>query len=297
MLKKLTNRLLGTAAPGILWDTVTRGFGVKILASGRHVFVLQYRFEGVTKRHTIGTWPQPWPLQDARREAGRLLQLASQGQLHRQLPEEPTLGEVLDRYLSEHVAVFNKPSMRRQVERLVRLKIRPLLGSKKVGALTRADIKAWHARFRDTPYEANRALAALSKALSLAAFDWELRPDNPARGLRRFPEQARDAYLRGDELARLGAVLDDSSAGRAIKLLLLTGCRAGEILAAEWGHLEGHVLWLPDAKAGARPVVLSSAALAVLEKAGQRSGLICEGPTTASSTRRGAGSGGWLGST
>ncbi|WP_173861862.1 site-specific integrase [Notoacmeibacter marinus] len=52
----------------------------------------------------------------------------------------------------------------------------------------------------------------------------------------------------------------------AIRLLMLTGCRAGEILALRWSEVdfERGVLNLPDSKTGAKKVLLGAPALEVL---------------------------------
>jgi integrase len=53
----------------------------------------------------------------------------------------------------------------------------------------------------------------------------------------------------------------------ALRLLLLTGCRLREILNLRWEEFdrERGMLLLPDSKTGRKPVILSSAAIAVLE--------------------------------
>ena len=92
--------------------------------------------------------------------------------------------------------------------------------------------------------------------------------------------------MSGDELARLGAALTSETmrvarvppsaeiSGRhrsagiraasiaALRLLLLTGCRVGEVLSLRWENvnLERRLLLLSDSKTGAKPVFLSMAA-------------------------------------
>ena len=53
----------------------------------------------------------------------------------------------------------------------------------------------------------------------------------------------------------------------AIRLLLFTGCRLREILHLQWKEVDfdRDMLFLADSKTGRKPVVLSSAAVAVLE--------------------------------
>ena len=148
---------------------------------------------------------------------------------------------------------------------------------------------------------ANRVQALLSKMFELAE-EWKLRPDgsNPCRGLKRYTENKVERFLSTDELSRLGEALaaaergelmigevketspgakrrrggqwktgprsESPSAIAAIRLLLFTGCRVGEILGLQWTHvhLDRKLLLLPDSKTGAKAVYLSEAAVKVL---------------------------------
>jgi integrase len=176
---------------------------------------------------------------------------------------EPTVGDVLDRYVSEHATPHNRPGMLLEVKRHVR-NIKPILGHIRIGDLNRADIKAWHASFSGRPYEGNRALAALRKALSLAFKDWELRGDNPAIGIKPFPESARERFFSDVELGRIGEALTKLEsegivtlgAGRVVRLLALTGMRLGEVrtLKWDWLDLEHHCFRLPTARRVTRPI-------------------------------------------
>jgi integrase len=73
------------------------------------------------------------------------------------------------------------------------------------------------------------------------AVRWEMRDDNPARGIERNNEEKRNRYLVGDELRRLTEALAAypvQMSANAIRLLLLTGARRGEVLAARWDQLD-----------------------------------------------------------
>lgn len=146
---------------------------------------------------------------------------------------------------------------------------------------------------------ANRALAVLS-----ATYNWAqaagLVPDgyNPVRRIERFSESRKERFLTNSELNALGEALHEAEtiglpyevdlskakaknapkpenrrtlygphAVAAIRLLLLTGARRREILDLRWQDvdLDRGVLFLPDSKTGRKTVVLSSAAIAILE--------------------------------
>jgi integrase len=186
-----------------------------------------------------------------------------------------TVGELGARFLSEYVTQHCKPRTADEYQRAVEHYIDPVLGRQRIADLTRADVQRLHHRFRDRPYQANRALAVLSKMMNLAEA-WGLRLDrsNPVRQVKKYHEDKRERYLTGPELQRLGAVLADAQTKEtespfsiaAIGLLILTGARLTEILTLQWEYvdLENGVLQLPESKTGAKPIYLNDAASRLL---------------------------------
>jgi integrase len=271
------------------------------------VYVLKYRTHGGRQRWlTLGQHGALTP-EKARTKAGQEKAAISNGidpsAARQRKRRESEIATVADRYLTEHVAAHNKPSTSAKVKLIVERRIRPGLGKIKITELSRADIKEWHQRMSGTPYEANRALAYLSKMLSLAAKEWELRPDNPATGIKRFPERARERFFSDAELKRLGHALGAAEHEKTelpgfillIRLLATTGMRLGEALALQWDYVDlpGRAICLPDAKAGPRMVHLGGAAVAILDAVPEagRSGYVAHGinpetPLAFSSTQR-----------
>jgi integrase len=97
-----------------------------------------------------------------------------------------------------------------------------------------------------TPYQANRTVALLSRLFNLS-IRWGWRAENPAKGIERNQETKRHRYLSPEELARLAKALaehSDRQAANVFRLLLLTGARRSEVLAAKWADLElGAGVW------------------------------------------------------
>jgi integrase len=145
-----------------------------------------------------------------------------------------------------------------------------------IGTKADGDISTFHHALRETPRQANQALAILSKMFSLAEL-WGFRPErsNPCRLIERYDEAKRERFLSNAEVADLAealATLEDNrqemdSARNAIRLLLLTGCRLGELLALRWEDVDfdAGTLAIRDAKAGARSHAIGSQTLAFLK--------------------------------
>ncbi len=188
----------------------------------------------------------------------------------------PTLGELSKRFLTNYVEVSNKPRTVRESRRLLGKYIVPRLGARKVKGLQRSDIEQFRNELRDTPFQANRALSALSKMLDLAE-SWGMRSrgTNPCRGVSRFPEPKRERFLSDAEFAQLGTALARvekqspqwQGAVQAVRLLIFTGARKSEILGLEWEfiHWEQEEIRLPDSKTGPRSVPLNAPALQILQ--------------------------------
>ena len=104
------------------------------------------------------------------------------------------------------------------------------------------------------------------------AVKWGFIEKSPATGLDKFKEPPhRERYLTKEELPRFLRALDsqdDSFSVTAIKLLLFTGGRRGEILSLQWHQvkIEEKRLFLPDTKNGkARSIILNEKALAIIK--------------------------------
>jgi integrase len=211
----------------------------------------------------------------------------------------PMLADLINEFMKEEIRPTRKPRTADLYDMYFRVHVRPALGSKRATEVTSADVGKLHRKIgTKTPVTANRIVALLSSLFSWAARLGKVRQDfNPARGITRYREQGRERFLSSEELARLGDalreaetvgvpwVVDESSskakhvpkdnrrtkvspyATAALRLLLLTGCRLREILNLRWEEFDRDrgLLLLPDSKTGRKPVVLSAAAIAVLE--------------------------------
>jgi integrase len=241
--------------------------------------VLKTRVGGRQRWLTIGRHGSPWTPDGARGEALRILGLKASGQDPASERDRQkgviTVAELGARFLKQYVQQHCKPRTAEEYRRAVEQFIDPALGHYRINDLTRADVARFHHDLRNRPYQANRAIAVLSKMMNLAE-QWGLRNDgiNPCKHVKKYREAKRERYLTNEEMKRLGAALTDAQATNAenpfvlgaIALLMLTGARLTEILTLKWEHVdvEQGVLRLPDSKTGKKLIYLNAAAIGLL---------------------------------
>lgn len=169
-----------------------------------------------------------------------------------------------------------KPGTARVNGAYLRNQILPWFRGRPIADITRPEVRRWFAALHATPAAANRSLPILSVILREAEI-YGHRPanTNPCTGLRRYRQRGRERFLSADEVRRLGAALASREAAlpvpaAAVRLLLLTGCRQGEIRTLRWrDYREGH-LFLRDSKTGPRTVWLSAPARSILDSLPRR---------------------------
>ncbi len=282
-MPKLTKRLVDSIKPEekdvVLWDSEVKGFGLRVMKNtGYKSFIIQYRTQGRSRRLTIGRYGR-MTLDRARKVARGKLSAVDQGgdpaEEKKVGRQAVTIKELAKRYIAEHAKVKKKASSAFRDERLLERFILPAIGNRQIKAITRADVAQLHHKIgQETPIQANRTLAVLSKMMTLA-IRWGLYPDeNPCRHVERFKERKRERFLSQDELARLGQVLAEAeekkeispTAAAALRLLALSGLRRGEVLSLQWDWIDFQrgVIFFPDSKTGQKVTALGGPVLELL---------------------------------
>ena len=260
-----------------VFDTELSAFGARRQVGPASYFV-KTRVKGRQKWVTIGKHGAPWTPDSARKEARKIMTDAIDGvdrvAAKRYASAASTFAEVAQRFAVTYGPKL-KPRTLEEYEGLIRRYLVPTFGSLRIDAIVRADVTSAHAKWAEHPRAANHALAVLSKIMSWAE-EHGLRPDqsNPCFKIKKYREIKRQRYLSTDELARLGQALagaerDDAispAAAAALRLLLLTGARLGEILSLRWSYVDlpRRLLILPDSKTGEKTIPLNDPAIAVL---------------------------------
>ena len=263
----------------VFWDRELPGFGIRVHATGRKVYVAQARIPGgLPKRAVIGRYVE-MPTGEARRKAAGMIDRIRRGEDPVPPPPvaEPTVADLAERYMRAHVERNCRPNTVKGFGCSVKLYIVPALGDLPLSAVDRSHVSALHYKLRGRPSQANKTVSVFSKMFKLAVA-WGMTParPNPCRSVRRYKARSRERFLKPEEYVRLGRVLFEAEAEgplvasgvAAIRLLLLTGCRKNEILALRWDDIDRTAgeLRLRDSKSGARQVPLTLAVEGVLAR-------------------------------
>ena len=267
----LTNRSLDTIKVGkVIWDEKLQGFGArKQSVNGSISFILKTRIGGRQTTITIGRYGV-LTIQAARAEALRLLGMISSGQdpIEARDLQDFRVYDVAKAWLERHVCNL-KPSSSKRYECLVRDYIGPKLGRIYADKLTPQMVVRFHDALGNKPRTANYCVSTLSSMWGWANKRGLINLENPCLGIQRYDEVKRERYLTAPEIKLLAEAFREEEqinpfAVAAIKILIMTGARLGEILSAKWEWIDGDILKLPDSKTGAKDITLPSPVLDVL---------------------------------
>ncbi len=282
MNEKLTNKMVDAAKPRetryAIWDSVIPGLGVIVHPSGIKSFVLKYRTaDGTQRKPLIGTYGK-LTVQQARKIANEWASEVRAGEdpsgARKGARKGLSMSEACQQFMRDH-ASLKKPNTRSQYQTAIDKYVVPELGSRKIASVNHSDVARLIASIgKSKPVMANRVRAMLSKLFELAEL-WGARPlnSNPVRHVERYRERKRHRDLSEIELRRLATALAEVEAKPpcaidAIRFLLFTGMRRGEVLELRWSEvdLDRGFLRLGDSKSGQKVVRLNSAAEEILER-------------------------------
>lgn len=230
----------------IIFDSELPGFGVRITAKGAKSFILNYRTtDGIERRYTIGS-TTVWNVGTARKEAEELKRRIRSEHFDplKELEKRRTdvkMNELCDMFINEHLPKksFNTA---RDYRQLIDTYIRPKLKHEPVAELQFRQVNDLFGEItkQGKLTTANRAMSVLSKMFAEAKKrGWA--SHNPTEGVEKNEEVKRERFLDSDELDRLlGALagLEDQEAANIFRLILLTGARKTEVLAAKWSMFD-----------------------------------------------------------
>jgi integrase len=283
---KLTTKSIRAAAlargrsESILFDDDVPGFGLRLREGGSRTLVFQYKLGAKQRRMVLGS-VSAVDFAETRKAAEKLYARVKLGEdpagnkAETKAKAHRTFEAVADDYLH-----YQKENIRERsyadVERHLRKHAKPL-HRLNIEKISRADIATCIAGVRKNSgaVTGNRVRATLS-----AFFGWAIGEGildaNPVVGTNRTEEKTRDRVLLPNELRVIWNTLPANDFGSIMKLLMLTGQRAGEIAGLRRPEIQDNKIELPGERTkNHRPhtVPLSDAALEIIKTQPKRVGL------------------------
>lgn len=259
-------------------DKSVPGLRVRFGNSGIKTFVLRKRVAGRYRNVTLGRYCETFGLAEARRKARQLLNdfetkadpLAALPKPRKRVSATLSVKALWPDYRKAKAGHRTV----REIERIFNRHILPEFGDRPADKVTRGEISRFIDQIAErTPVMARTVLANLSSFYGWALPRLDQLESNPCRDAARpRAPKPRERVLDEAEIGALWKVLEGEGApfGPAIKLLLLTGQRRGEVFDAERAEFDLEArLWTiarERAKNGKTHLVpLSDPALAIVK--------------------------------
>lgn len=259
--------------------------GLRVSPNGGKSWLYSYHFGGRVRRMTLGRFPA-MSVADAHAAFGEAMRKRSMGldpgamnvETNVASREAPTFAELADQYMERHARPNKRKKSADSDHRILHKDVLSRWGAHKAEAIQRKDVRALITDIvdRGAPIQANRTLALVRKV-----YNWGLGEDlvshNPCLGVRApGKERQRERVLSDDEIRAFLVALPETAMSAesklALRLLLLTAQRCGEVLGLRWDEIDASTGWwtIPSHKAKngkSHRVPLSEQALAVLAEA------------------------------
>jgi len=227
-------------------DGACLGLWLRVTSNGAKTFAFRFRdrSNGRSERLSLGHYPD-LALRDARQRADALRREVMEGKnpsAHKRNTSERAFAVLAGRYLEEHAR--RKKRSADADERNLRIHVLPHWAHRDFTKIERSDVIVLIERIMAAgkPIAANRVQALISKIFSFAV-DAGLVKTHPSTRLgKRGQETAKDRKLTDDEIRLFWAAAVrppvSRPVGLALRLVLLTGCRPGEVAGMARRELE-----------------------------------------------------------
>lgn len=235
------------------------GFCIRVMKTGAKTWQMVYSFEGVRKWLSLGEYPG-LSLSKAREKFREKKKILAEGKdpgeltrsKNRERRDAWTVDKLCDEFFEKYAAVKKRPRSAREDKLNLARDVQPAWGKRKACDIRRGDVVVLLDQIvaRGSGVQANRTLATIRKMFAWA-LEREVVEFNPASGVTKpAAEVPKERALSLNEVKTVWQNMDKIDempvgAKKAIKLMLLTGCRPGEILGARWSQCMGSLIALP----------------------------------------------------
>jgi len=228
----------------IFFDDALPGFGIRLRAGGKRVWIVQYRVNGKQRRESLGD-VRRIDLNVARAVAKKKFAEVVLGgdpvaeKAAAKARATVTFGPLADQYLA-----LKKPKIRKNTyiaDYRYLTTYWKSLRSSSIEAITRRTVAA---RLNQIVSEHGATAAARARQSLSAFFSWAIREGmvetNPVIGTNDPSSHidARDRVLTEAELRAIWSACGEDDFGRIVRLLMLSGARRDEIGGLRWSELD-----------------------------------------------------------
>jgi len=262
------------------------GFGLRVTSKGQRAFILRYSVDGKRRLKTIGEWPT-WSLEAARIEAQVALRDLASGsdplEEKRLRRDEHTIADLATEWLSKYAEGLKSE---RDIRSAIKNDLVPEIGHMKVSDVRRRDvIRVFEAKAETAPRSAALLLQYSRKMLDFAT-DRDYVAANCLAGLKpsaiavrgkrnALAPVVRSRVLDDDEIRSFWTNADHANLHPltvcALRLVLVTGQRPGEIAGMHVSEIDGNIWTIPAGRRGktdtAHKVYLTNLAMLIIEQA------------------------------
>ncbi|MGE4545379.1 MAG: tyrosine-type recombinase/integrase [Pedobacter sp.] len=236
------------------------GLYIRVSPNGKKTWLYIYTFDGKRRWYKLGTYPD-MGLKDARSELGNAKQLTDRDKdpadekvkARQERKAAPTVKELAGEYLER----WAKPRKRtwKEDERILNKDVIPKWGKRKAKDIKRRDVILLLDGIaeRGAKIQSNRVFAVVRKMFNFAIgrgiLDYS--PCTQVKPVAK--ENSKDRCLSFDEIKTFWHGLDHAGMSeeirRALKLILVTGQRPGEVINLHTGEIDGCWWTIPAEKA------------------------------------------------
>lgn len=238
------------------------GFAIRVLPSGSKTWLFIYTQDGKRKEMNLGQYPSV-TLEKARGQYHKAYDLYKQGKdpaaIKREEKEErrkaPLVEDLVKEYIDKHAKRFKRSWAKD--EAILNRDVIPLWGKRKAEDITKRDVILLLEKIieRGSPGMANNCFQIVRKMFNFA-LEREILPQTPCAGIKLpAPKVIRDRVLSEEEIKKLWKNLEKEKVKiadetkRAIKLILVTAQRPGEVIGMHVDEIDGRWWMIPAERA------------------------------------------------
>lgn len=255
MIKKLKKPDAGKIVRG-----EGNGFNIRVTSFGSKTWLYIYTFDGRRKELNLGGYPEVTletargKFEEARKQVKNGIDpSAAAEQAKEERRKTPTVTDLIAEYIERHAKVFKKSW--KEDERLLNKEIGTIWGKRKAVDITKRDVTLMLEAIvdRGTPAMSNQVLKITRKMFNFAV-ERDILQHTPFTRVKALaPNTSRERTLTEVEIKTLWGSIDAAAMSdeirRALKLVLVTAQRPGEVTGMHAREIEGRWWTIPAERA------------------------------------------------